>query len=151
MNIQETYDSVKLFNTIAGNLSNVTVESVDDQNSFVFEEVTEMIDGVEQENPTELLDGAVDSFVTVVGQLQKLEAAGFNVQEALSRVCANNLSKFPLATESVQYDESFTLSLNIEYGRYVIKDENSKIRKPSNFVPVDLSDLVNKDFFNTKE
>jgi len=151
MNIQEAYDSVKQFNTIAGNLNNVTVESVDNQNGYIFEEVTELISGVENSDPVETLDGAVDSFVTVVGQLQKLEAAGFNVQEALARVCANNLSKFPLATESAQYDEAFTLNLNIEYGRYVIKDENNKIRKPSNFVPVDLSDLVNKDFFNTKE
>lgn len=143
--IKVAYAEVREFNDIAGNLTNVTVESIDNQLGFIFEELTETIDGLEAGDKVELLDGACDLFVTVAGLLQKLEAAGYNVAHALGRVNANNLSKFPKLGELFAFEPGHTLSYNEKYKRNVIKDGNGKIRKPVNFVAVDLSDLVPKE------
>lgn len=143
--INVAYDEVAQFNEIAGNLSNVTVGSIDAQLSFIFEELTETIDGLEAGDLVELLDGACDLFVTVSGLLQKLEAFGFNVSHALGRVNANNLSKFPKVGELFGNKNGYTVTLNEKFQRVVLKDENGKVRKPDNFVAVDLSDLVPKE------
>lgn len=140
--ITEAYADVALFNTLAGNLTNVTDESVDSQISFIFEELSETIAGMEALDRVEILDGACDLFVTVAGLLQKLESQGYNVAEALHRVNGNNLSKFPKQLAEIGYPAGWTTKLNASYGRWVIKDAAGKVRKPANFVPVDLSDLV---------
>lgn len=146
--IKVAYNEVAEFNDIAGNLTNVTLESVDAQLGFIFEELTETIDGLESGNMVELLDGACDLFVTVGGLLQKLEAMGFNVAHGLGRVNANNLSKFPKLGAAYRNPEGFTATLNEKYQRIVLKDGNGKVRKPGDFVPVDLSDLVPVDYSN---
>lgn len=141
--IKVAYNEVGEFNDIAGNLTNVSLESIDAQLSFIFEELTETIDGLEQGNMVELLDGACDLFVTVGGLMQKLEAMGFNVAHALGRVNANNLSKFPKLGELYREPEGIaSVKLNEKYQRIVLKDANGKVRKPADFVSVDLSDLV---------
>jgi hypothetical protein len=175
--IQEAYKNVKLFNSIAGNLDNVTPESVDSQMSFIFEELAEGIDAVERgltarcewttfddENldeydpDVELLDAACDMFVTVAGLMQKLEAVGFDVGGALKKVNENNLSKFPAGNAAIYHTlvsaaivhkfkldseavrpPNTTKEYNSQYSVYVFKDiETGKIRKPTNFVPVNL-------------
>jgi hypothetical protein len=114
-------------------------------------------------NPeVELTDGVCDLFVTVAGLMQKLECAGFDVSGALKKVNENNLSKFPSGDlPTVNYNplserivNKFKLENDIEniqppntikeynsqYSVYVFKDkETGKIRKPTNFVPVNLS------------
>lgn len=141
--IKVAYNEVGEFNDIAGNLTNVNLESIDAQLSFIFEELTETIDGLEQGNMVELLDGACDLFVTVGGLMQKLEAMGFNVAHALGRVNANNLSKFPKAGSTIPtIDPTWDMTMNEKYQRIVLKDANGKVRKPADFVSVDLSDLV---------
>ncbi len=188
--IQEAYKNVKLFNQIASNLDNVTPESVDNQLSFIFEELTEGIEAVERgltprsewtnyddENldeydpDVELLDAACDMFVTVAGLMQKLESAGFDVAGALKKVNENNLSKFPTgditainhnplsarvvkkfklesAIENIQPPNT-TKEYNSQHSVYVFKDkETSKIRKPLNFVLVNLSGHEVKGFLS---
>lgn len=140
--IKVAYNEVGEFNDIAGNLTNVSLESIDAQLSFIFEELTETIDGLEQGNMVELLDGACDLFVTVGGLMQKLEAMGFNVAHALGRVNANNLSKFPKVGELYRKPEGTVATLNEKYGRVVLKNSVGKVCKPAAFTSVDLSDLV---------
>jgi len=175
--IQEAYKNVELFNSIAGNLDNVTPDSVNNQLSFIFEELSETIEAVERgiypegrydddnEDPdynpeVEVIDGVCDLFVTVAGLMQKLEAAGFDVSGALKKVNENNLSKFPQGDLAViknipeitevprKYEDVFELTVqppntvkeyNSQYSVYVFKDiETGKIKKPTNFVPVNL-------------
>jgi len=146
--IDESYSSIKKFNDIAGNLENVTPELISNQLSYIFEELTETIDAFESGNDIELLDGSVDVWVTAAGLLQKLESAGYNVQEAMWRVDCNNMSKYPPA-DNPWYDllpEGTTAELNAKYNRVVFKDGNGKVRKPRNFVPVYLSGLEVKGF-----
>jgi predicted HAD superfamily Cof-like phosphohydrolase len=164
------YREVEKFNKIAGNLENVTAESISNQFSYIFEELVEGIDGYEaatnavednyadsldveeaheiiKDSVVEILDSACDLFVTVTGLMQKLEAAGFDVATALKRVNENNMSKYIPANKAIHYDPSFTKTLNEEYNVYVLRDSNMKIRKPSGFVSVDLSDCVPEGFF----
>lgn len=146
--IQEGYENVRLFNTLAGNLTAVTMEGIDNQVSLCFEELTETIDAVEEGDAEKLLDGAVDMFVVGSGLLQKLEAAGFDVERALKRVCENNLTKFPahLTSEEVKdaKAQGFAVNYNADYGRYVLKDSAGKVRKPAGYKSVKLGDLVGK-------
>lgn len=142
INTSEGFASVQTFNELAGNLANVTDVSVDAQISFIFEELTETIDGMETLNRVEILDGACDLFVTVAGLMLKLEAQGYNVAEALQRVNENNLTKFPVNGATFTTDPAHVATLNPEYDRWVIKDANGKVRKPLEFVSVDLTDLV---------
>lgn len=147
MNINQAgaaYTEVKIFNTVAGNLSVVTDDSIDNQISFIFEELQETITAFEAGDKVGVLDGACDLFVTVSGLMQKLEKARYNVAEAVKRVNANNLSKFP--EEVTDEDKAqYTVTFNEQYNRYVLKDGNGKVRKPSTFKPVDLSDLIPKE------
>ena len=69
--IAEAYQQVELFNEIASNLDNVTIDSLDNQLSFVFEELVETIDALESKDDKEYIDGLADIFVTVAGLFQK--------------------------------------------------------------------------------
>jgi NTP pyrophosphatase (non-canonical NTP hydrolase) len=149
-NIQDAYDSVRKFNSIAGNLQAVTPHSIAAQIDFITEERNETFDAVLQGDAIELLDGACDLFVTVAGLMQKLDAAGFDVEEALKRVCENNLSKFPVINdythEGIRPEGSEdTVS---ECGHVVFKrNSDGKVMKPTNFVPVNINALAPGDFF----
>lgn len=147
----QSYADIKLFNEIANNLTGNMVEQVNNQLSFIFSELEETIAAFESGDAVELVDGAADLWVTVAGLLQKLEAAGFNVGEAIKRVDANNLSKFVPIGSPLRYKEGHKAKLNKKHGRYVIKDANGKIMKPLDFVPVDLNDCVPANFFGAKE
>jgi hypothetical protein len=141
--IQEAYKNVKLFNQIASNLDSVTPESIDSQLSFIYEELVEGIDALEAGDDIELLDSACDLFVTVAGLMQKLEAAGFDVAGALKKVNENNLAKY------VPYDVRLPIDFYAPANTFPIIDdvhnviifkdkETGKIKKPTNFVPVNL-------------
>lgn len=144
--IAEAYESVHTFNDIAGNLNDVTYDSIDNQLSFIFEELTETIDAMETKNRVELLDGACDLYVTVAGLMQKLEAKGYDVARALQRVNQNNLDKFPKVMCSGQWmyvkENQFTPIFNDKHECFVLKDKDGKIRKPVGFKAVNLKDLV---------
>jgi len=145
--IAAAYESTRVFNSVAGNLLDVDEFSVDNQISFIWEEFAECVDAFEQKDSVELLDAACDLFVTVAGLMQKLEAAGFNVEEALKKVCDNNNSKYIPIGKPVPYDSEFTATFNEEHKVFVITDSNGKIRKPSNFKSVDISNLIPDHFF----
>lgn len=139
------YNQVKKFNSVANNLNNVTPESVSNQLSFIYEELVETIDALEAGDDEELLDGCADLFVTVAGLMQKLDAAGFKVAEAITRVNENNLSKFN-STGNFQPPNTNAV-YNKQYDLYSFLDkETGKIMKPTNFLSVDLDGLYVKGF-----
>jgi len=151
--IQEAYKNVKLFNQIASNLDNVTPESIDNQISFIWEEMCEAIDAVEAKDEVELLDATCDVFVTVTGLMQKLEVAGFDVSGALKKVNENNLQKFPEYDVRKDVNElappNTRTIIDGNHCVLVFKDKDTgKIRKPTNFVPVNLSGHEVKGFLS---
>ena len=142
--------SVFSFNATAGNFDNLdTVEGVSkalsSQVALILEEVKETI---EAKNSIEALDGIVDVLVTAFGYAQMLEHIGVDVAKAMNLIAENNLSKFPLSAEYAQRsvkmyaDKGINVTAIKNDGRWVIKDEKGKVRKPYNYKPVDLSSCV---------
>lgn len=143
----KAYSEVKKFNEIAGQLDVVTEESIALQLDLIQEEYLETVEAFDGKNNVELLDGAIDMFVVVSGLLQKLEASGYNVAEAMKRVTDNNLSKFPddappTIPVPVEWNEQWTLIHNRQHKVLVWRDGNGKIRKPHGYQSVDLHGLT---------
>ena len=159
--ILDSYNKTKQFNQIAGNIDKGDIHL---QLKLAFEELIEtmsafgMIDDIEDKGDSvyiswrdksksvdlgELLDGAVDVKVINDGLLQILESKGFNIAKALQKVGDNNLSKYPKTEPDMNlYPVGWTKEYKPKHDVWVIKDENGKIRKPLDFVPVDLSDCI---------
>ena len=142
--------SVFSFNATAGNFENMNDiesigESLSSQAALILEEVKETI---EAKNYIEALDGVVDVLVTAFGYAQMLEHIGVDVAKAMNLIAENNLSKFPLSDEDAQRsvkmyaDKGINVTAIKNDGRWVIKDEKGKVRKPYNYKPVDLSSCV---------
>jgi NTP pyrophosphatase (non-canonical NTP hydrolase) len=131
-------------------LDGVEAPSVDLQLSLLFEELTEAINGLESRNATELLDGAVDCYVVVVGLLEKLQQMGFKVEQAIERIGENNMSKFPKVKPG-NVPTGHSVVFVPGHDVYVIRNSAGKIMKPEGFVPVSLDDLVPDNVFGEKE
>ena len=95
------------------------------------------------------MDGAVDTFVVVSGLLQKLHAAGFNVNEALLRVTENNLTKFTKKAEYLWAEkQGYEVVWNEQHSVFSYRDAAGKLRKSPEYQSVDIDALANPDFFN---
>ena len=139
------YNQVKKFNAVAGQLENVTVSSLALQMDLIQEEYLELVQAFDDKDDAEYLDATADLFVTVAGLMQKLDAAGFKVAEAITRVNENNLSKFN-STGNFQPPNTNTV-YNKQYDLFSFLDkETCKIKKPTNFLSVDLDGLYVKGF-----
>lgn len=157
--IKVAYEQILKANIIAGNITNEfhekTVDGILSQIEFCIEETEETYDAFQNNDAVELLDGACDMFVTVCGLLQRLEAAGFNVQKALARVNENNLSKFPSEFDFQQNPDKQPEGTEVHtspYGHVVFKRHfDGKYMKPTDFRPVDLVSCVPEDFFGVQE
>lgn len=142
------YEDVKAFNNLAG--GKTSKDSFIAQVKCLVEEVNETVQGVEDNDVVAILDGAIDTIYVAMGILHKLEQLGVNIHKASNQVCENNLTKFPTseyeATETVKFYNNTNVNVhyvfNHDYSKYVIKDENGKVRKPFNFIPTDLSSYV---------
>lgn len=142
--IATAYQSIKKFSEISGVLDNPDYDTVDLYNSLGFEELSESITALEENNPVEVLDGCIDEFYIVCAKMAILEKMGFNVEEALRRVCENNLSKFPDISNNKTnvWSPEYEAMINKKHQVLVLKNKAGKVVKPPGFKPVDLSDLV---------
>lgn len=141
MGIEHCIDQVVVFNDIAGNLDNITQESLVAQANVVEEEGKELLEAVLEGNPNEILKECVDVLVTIHGFVKMLEEQGYDVIGAWNAVNINNLSKFPI-DEKIACDSVDALAdqgvfckieANDHYQVFVIKDEQGKVRKPINY------------------
>jgi hypothetical protein len=150
--MEDFYYDVCLFNEIAGKSKAETKQDLLNQIKLIEEEVAETRAAIEQDNPVEILDGAVDVGVVLFGLMQQLENLGYRVKEAASVTCDNNLSKFP-ADAKVAHNTVWHLVETADAGEYrcefstvgnvwVIKDQNNKVRKPLGYVKNDLKEFV---------
>ena len=141
------YTEIKKFNEIGGSLNTVTKDSIALQLDLIQEEYLEAVQAYDGCNPEEFADGVADMFVVICGMIQKLEVAGYDMEAVIDTVCENNLSKYIPINTALHYDPEFTKTLNEKHQVFVLRDKNGKIRKPSNFTPVNLYGLVPKTFF----
>ncbi len=100
-----------------------------------------------------LLDGVEDILVTAFGLVAKMEALGYDVLGGLQAVTDNNEEKYHESEEAADITvEMYTSQgidvykeYNSEYGVWVVKDKaENKLRKPYNFVGVELSSYLPK-------
>lgn len=152
--LEESYKDVFNFNDLAENTDKLRLENIKNQVRLILEEAHEIMDGVNNNDPVEILDGVADLYVVLNGLTSKLVALGFNVSGALQQTNENNLSKFPasevIAKDTVEMYRAqnieTTYAFNEVHGRYVIKDTNGKVRKPVGFVSNDLSNCLPEGF-----
>jgi hypothetical protein len=152
--VGKAYNSVRMFNNIANNIGNNTQQTLRErllnQIKIIQSELNEFKLGVETNDPLETLDGVGDLFVTAAGALQMVDEVS-RAREALLEICDNNLSKFiqisnpnaqQIIQDSVKYYAEKGLhvvaELNSTFGVYVLKDQDGKVRKPTNYKSVDL-------------
>lgn len=156
--VGQAYESVKVFNHVANNIGNQTQltlkERLLNQVKIIQSELDELKSAVEAEDDLETLDGVCDVAVTAFGALQMVDERS-KARDGLLEVCANNLTKFvqvvdPNAKEIIDATirmykdkgEELTVELNKQFGVYLFKDQNGKIRKPSNYKNVALMDYL---------
>lgn len=146
--VTDGFYDVYAFNNIADAFKGDLEEKAELYISLVREEFIETAEAFKNKDAVELLDGVADVYVTVMGLIQILQKAGFDVAEAIQRVCANNLSKFPAEHEDENQPKDTDMFLCEEEGLYVYKDSvTGKVKKPLNYKPVYLADLVPRAFF----
>lgn len=163
--VAAAFDQVYQFNDMAGQFDTNPIDGVNLQLDLIFEEFCdETIKAFERgcnaityykdkqeasKQAVNLLDGVCDTFVVVAGLMQKLQNAGFDVEQALLRVTDNNLSKF---TTKVDYNwasqQGYEVTYNETYHRFSYRNASGKLVKSFDYKSVDIGDLSNPDFFN---
>lgn len=148
--IQNFKQDAEDFNVLSGQFNKTTKQDLINQVKLITEEASETKAAMEVNDITELLDGAVDVMYVTIGLLQKLEQLGVDVNGAMRKVAEDNLAKFPssrlLAESTVEMYKTQGIETEMQYnedfGRYVIKDTNDKVRKPAGFVSTYLGAFV---------
>ncbi len=138
-----SYEGIRTLNTITGNLSaNEGIEKgfgakMDSQLSFVFEELSEAIEALEQGDAHNFGKEVVDVWVTVCGLLQIAEAAGFDVEGTMRLVDTNNIAKFPTKRPVQVPAECYKVLFNEMFQRYAILRADGKFLKPAGWKKID--------------
>lgn len=166
--VAEGVSSINGFNRSCGNIPEKLsypdlLKAIKNQAERTVEEAKEIVDGAETDNRQEILDGAVDAFVTAVGSMLQVQATIGDVAGAIQAICDNNDLKYTddraeaqewLAWYESEYDPN---KLNDSY--YICEAEHAgilwfsikrrsdnKIMKPPRHPKVNLSAfLYNKD------
>lgn len=146
------YELTKQFNDISGANKELSLKSMREQFLYIDEEVEEINEALYNDDLVELLDGCLDTIITVFGMLQKLEALGVDINSAAIDTAMNNLSKYtpsPAVAHATRERKLYsggietTVGFNEVENCYVIRNANTgKIIKPFNFVPNDLSSYI---------
>lgn len=146
------YELTCKFNDISGANKELSLKSMREQFLYIDEEVNEIRDALSTDNLTELLDGCLDTVITVFGMLQKLESLGVDINSAAVDTAMNNLSKYPNSpavahqtVEKVSIEKGIeaVATFNEEHGVYVIRNKQTgKVCKPVDFISNDLSSYI---------
>lgn len=144
--IEDCVAGVAEFNVLAGNLEDITHETLLSQVRVVREEGNELYDAVfYEEGQEQVLKEAVDVLVTIHGFVGMLQNLGYDVYGAWKEVNDNNTSKFPSDYTSAKYSAfeyesagTSVIIIPVSGGRYAIKDFAGKIRKPFGYEKPDL-------------
>lgn len=150
--MQELYDLTKRFNDISGANKELSLKAMREQFLYIDEEVNEIKEALDNKDLVELLDGCIDTVITVYGMLQKLENLGVDINQAAIDTAMNNLSKYPTSpaiahrtVEKVKIEKGIdaVVTLNEEHGVYVIRNKyTGKVCKPLDFVSNDLNSYI---------
>ena len=120
---------------------------------ITLEQVYEVTGKQSYDAELEILDGLCDVLVTALQAVAQLEALGFNVADAFDRVMTNNNTKIfddhQEATQAaIKLQEQLGEPISLQEETYegvkywTMRDVNNKIRKPVDFVGVDLQEYL---------
>lgn len=153
--MSELYELTKKFNDISGANKELSLKAMREQFLYIDEEVNEIRDALSTDNLTEVLDGCIDTIITVFGLLQKLENLGVDINQAAIDTAMNNLSKYTKSGISAhgtigkvakEKGIEAVATLNEEHGVYVIRNKHTgKVVKPIDFASNDLSKFITAD------
>jgi Phosphoribosyl-ATP pyrophosphohydrolase len=149
--LYKLYEDSKKCCIIAGQITETSDLAKRQQLKLIQEEVKELQEAIESNDPTEQLDAIADILVTTFGFMLKLERQGANTSKAFIKTGANNLTKFPVDRDTVEATLQFykdkgvecTSSFDPVYNQWVVRDMNGKYKKPKGFIENDLSDCWN--------
>lgn len=150
----------KEFNEKSQNFRKELLTFLKGQHPFVEEEVRETSEALLKDDVVEVLDGCIDTLVTVFGELQRLEQAGVDVSGGMLNTGQNNLSKFctkEVAENSIKWykenkRETVRMELTGSPDEYVLlRESDGKIMKPLGFIRNDLSEFVPKALQDLKK
>lgn len=130
--------------------------AVENQSKLMIEESTEGEDAAKVNDPIESIDALCDELFVLAWRIEQHIQAGFDVIGAMQQVIDNNSKKVfnsyyeaCTAKEGLEFkywDEEFTVETSIHNGLpfYTVRDSNNKIRKPVDFVAVELEGFIPK-------
>lgn len=152
----DSYKAVEFFNKACGNNppkkgSPEWYTVLKNQVSYLLEEVKEIDEAIDNEDPLEILDGMADVQFVLDGLIY---LAQLKHREAVKKVCANNDLKFTTSlVDAMEWSEDIGKNKGEEV--YINRTEldgvtyycvkrcsDNKILKPTNFPKVDLKPLV---------
>lgn len=146
---QYLVDATCMFNAMAGNNKRLEKVDLENQLKLIYEEFLETNDGLRNDEPEEILDGAIDMLVVVTGFIEALRHRGYNVDRAMRKTADNNTTKFPVATTEADHEvarslqpENTRAEFNSVYQSYVFLNDNNKVVKPIGYVKNDLKDCL---------
>ena len=145
------FENVEMFNDVVNKPN--TIDTLKEKHKIATEEILELRDALDKNDPIEILDAVVDSLYTVLAFFKSCEAIGYDVKGAILAVCENNSTKFvKTATEaemSVRHYQSQGIECksvyNEKYDCYSIVDGNGKVRKPLGYKSVELDKFLPKE------
>lgn len=128
--------------------------AVENQSKLMIEESTEGFDAAVVNNPVESIDALCDELFVLAWRIEQHNKVGFDVVGALQQVIDNNSKKvfnsyYEACTakeglEAKHPEQEFFIETSVYNGLpfYTVRDSSNKIRKPVNFVAVELEGFV---------
>ena len=124
-------------------------EALKQQAERLVEEANEVLDGVNNRDINEVLDGVVDTWYVREWMDDMLEALTINVDGAKHEVCMNNLSKITRDEDvanktSESYGNTFVYSYFTPTETYfsVLRNDDRKVVKLKTHVPPNLNQFI---------
>lgn len=150
--ISKAVESIFTFNDIAGILCGNDLKHNVDMIKEEAEEVQEAYDlkmgDEDRAYDSNLLKESCDLFIVILGMLMKMKQLGYDVEEALLEVTANNLTKYPLDFSSDDYAwvklNNYSTYYDEKHKRHIIKNHTGKIMKPLGYKKADVFNFIPK-------
>lgn len=128
--------------------------AVENQSTLMIEESTEGFDAANVHDAVESIDALCDELFVLAWRIEQHTKAGFDVVGALQQVIDNNSKKVfnsyyeaCSAKEGLEVkhpDDEFFIETSVYNGLpfYTVRDSRNKIRKPVDFVAVELEEFI---------
>lgn len=139
-------EEILSWNKIA--ITEETKQSREQAFNLIKEEYEEFLEAYEAQDKVEELDALCDMIWVIVGYANN---QGYDIVGALDNVAESNFSKFVETMEEAEAQVEYLDTIGVEDAYYtqdlgsklfILKDGNNKVRKPSTYIPADVSEFT---------